>query len=197
MLRHELVLSGLLALLPACILGGCATSAKSFKETTLDDLYPILSSQQYDTLKSVDSDDDIREFVDLFWHQIDSLSSVPEGSSRVEFASRLAYANEHFPDRRGYGRSDRKRIYLLYGPPKSISRKNFIDVKLDPFTTVKAVEVWHYLEPQHAYSFPSIADQFSRSELKFVFGDLTGQGNYSLIFSGDEQSDIDSRLFAK
>jgi|WetSurMetagenome_2_1015567.scaffolds.fasta_scaffold59814_4 GWxTD domain-containing protein len=194
--RHHLF-AFFFTLLVAGLPQGCATSAKSFKETTLDDLYPILSGQQYDSLKSIERDDDIRDFVEVFWHQVDSVSGVSEGASRVEFASRLVFANEHFPDRRGYGRSDRKRIYLLYGPPKTVTRKDFIDVKLDPFTTVKAVEVWHYLEPQHVYSFPSVAEQFSRSELKFVFGDLTGQGNYKLLFSGDEQSDIDSRLFIK
>jgi hypothetical protein len=44
--------------------------AKGLRETVLDDLYPILTSEQCDTLKVLKSDEEIRQFLDRFWHQI-------------------------------------------------------------------------------------------------------------------------------
>jgi GWxTD domain-containing protein len=192
-LRLQSVLFVLITLL--LVGSGCGTTPRTMQEIALDDMYPYLSPAQYDSLGFITSQEGIQRFIEDFWQEVDSHSGLPPGSSKAEYVARLQYANDHFPDRRGYGRSDRKRIYMLYGPPKSITRSEFTYTHLGPLSTINAVEIWLYMEPQHVYSFPSAADDTYPSEMRFIFADLTGQGNYTLLFSGSDISDIDGRLF--
>jgi GWxTD domain-containing protein len=176
------------------ILVGCGTFPKTYRESTLDDLYPILNGGQYDSLKSLGSDEEIKQFLERFWQECDSVSSLEGGSLRAEYLQRLEYANAHFPDRPGWGRSDRKRIYLQYGPPVSVERRAFTDASLGTFSTLKSIEIWLYFGPGKNQSFPSEADGIFPGQTKFIFGDLTGSGFYSLLYSSEDRMDIDGRL---
>jgi GWxTD domain-containing protein len=183
-------------LLPLCLLlTGCALEPRTFMDVLLDDYGPILSSTQVDSLKLLSTESGVRTFFDQYWHEVDSTTGSPEGEARAEYLQRLEYANEHFPDRRGCGRSDRKRIYLQYGPPRSITRSEFTNFQLGTATSIRSMEIWLYLEPQRGHSFPSVGDEIYRYEMKFIFGDLTGTGNYQLLYSGNDPSDIDSRMY--
>jgi len=174
---------------------GCSIAPKTFRESTLDDMYPVLSSAQYDSLKSLSTEPQINAFVESIWHQMDVSSGAAEGTWKAEYLRRLDYARLHYPDRPGYGRSDRKRIYLMMGPPASISRGEFTDIPLTQFTTIKAFEIWEYLEPRHEASFPTLVDDAFAFEQRFIFADLNGQGNYVLVYSGNDHTDIDPRLY--
>lgn len=55
---------------------GCETTERSFREMTLDDMYPILSPDQYDELKSIESDEGIRRYVGEFWRDCDAASGL-------------------------------------------------------------------------------------------------------------------------
>jgi len=45
-------------------LSGCSVTPKTLKETSLDDMYPILTEEEYDALSSLDSDAEIDQFLD-------------------------------------------------------------------------------------------------------------------------------------
>jgi GWxTD domain-containing protein len=166
----------------------CASVPKSFKESALDDMYPILTSEQYDKLKSLDTDEEISLFLSRFWQG--------NNEFKTEYGQRLEYANTHFPDRRGWGRSDRKRIYLIYGPPKCIDRIEHIAVKLGTFAKIKSMEIWSYMVPGKEDSFASYGDDIDKGERRFIFGDEVGSGFYKLMYSSEDCSDIDPRLFS-
>lgn len=175
--------------LPLLALLSCASVPRSFKERTLDDMYLLLSREQYAELESLDADRDICLFLDQFWHGQEEL--------RSEYEQRLEYANAHFPDRRGWGRSDRKRIYLTYGPPRSIDRYENTDVKLGMFATITSLEVWSYGIPGKEDAFPAHGDAVARGERRFIFGDETGSCFFTLMYSSEKCSDIDPRLFLR
>jgi GWxTD domain-containing protein len=175
-------------------LSGCTGVPRSFKETTLDDMRPILTEVKYDSLQSLSDDEQIRQFVSAFWQENDTSG----GELKAEYLRRLEYANAHFPDRRGWGRSDRKRIYLQYGPPVFVERQENTNISLGTFTVLKAVEVWVYMTPASGTTSASYGgDDMFYGQTRFVFGDVTGSGFYTILYSSEDCADIDTRMFVQ
>lgn len=188
--RHDYLASVVFALL----ISACAGTPRSFKETTLDDLYPILTGEQYDSLSSLESSADILDFLDNYWVSVDPTPDTRENEFQAEYLQRLRYTNEHFPDARGWGRSDRKGIYLEYGPPTHIERSEYTDVQISTFTSIKSLEIWLYMTPGKSNYFSSWGDRLYPGVKKFIFADITGTGVLKLLYSSEEGSAIDSRL---
>lgn len=172
---------------------GCVSVQNEFKEKTLNDMYPILSDDQYQTMKSLNSDVEINNFINDYWQDVDSTSEIT--FNKNEYIQRLKYANEHFPDRKGWGRSDRKRIYLLYGPPSYIERNNYTEIPLGKYSTIKSLEVWLYMTPGKNNSFPTRINNRTYGERKFIFGDVNGVGIYKILYSSEDNVDIDPWMF--
>ena len=190
------IFNRLIIFVTLAIISGCSFGPKTFKETTLDDMYPILTEEQYQALKSQNSDEEVNKFLDVCWSEIDSTSDAGKGELKAEYLKRLEYANEHYPDRRGWGRSDRKRIYLVYGPPSSIDREESTNIQLGTYSTIKSLEIWLYMTPGKNNSLPSRGDGvYNKGEKKFIFGDETGNGNFRLLYSSEDNGDIDLRMF--
>jgi GWxTD domain-containing protein len=173
------------------ILFGCALTQKSFKERTLDDMYPVLTEQQYDTLKYLNGDETIQRFMNNYWNDVDTTENI----SQYEYQKRLDYANEHYPDKQGRGRSAQKKIYLLYGPPASIERSECIGIPLGIFSTIKSMEIWLYMAPGKRNSLPTKADNLYAGQMRFIFGYLEGDGMYQLLYSSENNADIDPRMY--
>jgi GWxTD domain-containing protein len=176
----------------AILCAGCSGPPRSFRESTLDDMSPILTEAQYDTLQSLTGDEQVRQFVDAYWQ----MSVVDSGGTKAEYLRRLEYANAHFPDRHGWGRSDRKRIYIKYGAPDFVERQEMANIRLTEFTLVKSVEVWVYMAPATGTAHGSYGgeDRYI-GQRRFVFGDMTGSGFYTILYSSEDSGDIDTRLF--
>jgi len=177
--------------------GGCASGPKSFKDRTLDDMYVILTKDQYKKLKSLETDEAIYKFLDEFWATMDPIPDTKENELKDEYQQRLKYANENFEDRKGWGRSDRKKIYLLYGAPTYIERKEYVDVRIGTFSSMKSIEIWYYSSPAKNFVTESSLDVIETGERSFVFAEVNGIGVYELLKSTEDISDIDARLLNK
>ena len=140
-MRINLFTGTLITIFTIICLSACASIQKGLKETTLDDMYPILSEEQYKTLDSLMSDEEITKFLEKFWKDNDPTPATDKNELREEFMRRLEYANFWFPDRRGWGRSDRKKIYLVYGPPFDIERYEFTGLEYGLSTKIKSLEI--------------------------------------------------------
>jgi len=173
---------------------GCAIPPKTLKETILDDMYPLFSENQLDAFKSLNSDEQINKYLGDFWQEVDTLSRFRGNLIKAEYFKRLEYANAHFPDHRGWGRSDRKRIYLIYGPPESIERNVITGIQLRG-STVKSIETWLYWTPAKITSLQSYGDNIHPGVKKFIFGDIEGSGIYTILYSSEDISDIDVRFY--
>jgi GWxTD domain-containing protein len=171
---------------------GCSASfvekrTISYKQHVQNDMYIILTSEQYGELENLTTDNEIDIFIDKFWKE--------KGiESKNEYTNRVKYANLHFPDQYGWGRSDRKRIYIKYGPPLDINRTNFADISLGSLAKIKSIEVWYYERPGKNNSLPTMFTNDSKGEMKFVFADMVGSGYYKIIDSSEDLGDIDSRI---
>jgi GWxTD domain-containing protein len=159
-----------------------------YKDKVQNDMYIIMTSEQYNELENQKSDNDINNFIAKFWKDKDT-------ELKDEYIKRLKYANQHFPDKYGWGRSARKRIYITYGPPLDIDKTNFADIPIDKLAKVKSIEVWYYLRPGKNNSLKTAFTEVSKGEMKFVFADMIGSGVYDIIDSTEDPDDIDSRIF--
>ncbi len=185
--------SFLLSIVLPFILLDCATQPRTFKDALLDDYYPILTEAQQDSLRECVDEQQAARYLEAFWSALDSASVSPPGALRDEYLQRLQFANEHFPDRRGTGRSDQKRIYLMYGPPDDVESFETSNISLGTFTRPQSLQIWFYYAPEEDGHTRSLIDAYYPGMKKFVFADLTGRGNYVLLFSSDQRSDIDLR----
>jgi GWxTD domain-containing protein len=174
------------------MLAGCSASLAekteiSYKQHVENDMYIVLTNEQYRELDKQTTDNDINIFIDKFWKE--------KGTElRNEYNKRVKYANLHFPDQYGWGRSDRKRICIKYGPPLNIDRTNFADIALGSLAKIKSIEVWYYGRPGKNNSMKTIFTNVSKGEMKFVFADMIGSGFYKIIDSTEDPGDIDSRI---
>lgn len=173
----------------------CAIAPKTLKDKTLDDLYLILSDEEYEGIIACENDDELKLFVNEFWENKNAEDKERNENTFWEYSKRLEYANKKYPDKKGWGRSERKRIYLLYGEPSYIENREFVDEFISEYSVIKSAEIWYYMRPRKSVVMKSEGDEFTKGEMKFIFADMTGSGEYELIYSTEEATDIDGRLY--
>lgn len=187
----------LIVLIFSIFIFGCGTTPKTFKEQTMDDIYPLMTEDEYNQLKALETDEEIKSYVEEFWSHLDPDSTTELNELKAEYDKRLEIVNRKYKDRRGWGRSDRKRIYLIYGEPDYIERDDFTNRQVGMFSSVKALEVWYYNNPAKYMVIGGRLDNTRTGEQSFIFADMNGMGVYNLITSTEQLQDIDSRLLNK
>ncbi len=116
--------------------------------------------KQWNLLKDVDSK---RNFLFNFWKKRDTDLSTTINEHKIKYFERVKKADEMFRGTREKGwRSDRGRVYIVYGEPSEIDRyPNEMDAY--PY------EIWYYNNLEGG--------------VQFVFGDIMGTGQLILIHS--------------
>lgn len=85
----------------------------------------LMSNAEEKAWKSLSSDAQVAEFIDLFWARRDPTEGTPRNEFREEFLTRVRYADASFAEKRMRGAiSDRGQLYVLLGPPESGQRAN-------------------------------------------------------------------------
>lgn len=175
---------------------GCTTIIKptpqeSYKEKALDDLYSILTPKEMKQLKALNNEDDINRFIERFWKDLDPIPETAENELKIEYEKRLAKADQEFGNHRGWGRSDQKRVFLLYGPPDFIDRLIWTDLSVSPGETFRSMEIWVYNKAAKYDDVPTIFDGIYPHQMRFIFGDTIGSGIYDLIYTTEEMGNTD------
>ena len=175
-------------------LSSCSLAPKTIREKMLDDIYPILTYNEYQEMSSIVSKEELIKSIEEYWENTELPNGISKDEFRAEYEARLKYANEHFPDRNGWGRSDRKRVYLIYGPPSYIERQELTNIQISKSTFLQSIEIWMYMSPGNNNSLPSQGDEIHFGEKKFIFADETGSGFYKALHSSEESEYFDARL---
>jgi GWxTD domain-containing protein len=85
----------------------------------------IMTAEETAKWKSVKKDADAKAFIDLFWARRDPTPATPENEFKADFDRRVEYANAQFGQARKKGAlTDRGRVFIVLGPPYSVSRTN-------------------------------------------------------------------------
>ena len=144
-----------------------STTFGSMSEEELDDLFVkskyIASEPEKDRYEALSTTEAKREFMYTFWRARDENPSDERNQYFLDYLKRLAESNDKYSAAKKDGwKTDRGRVYLIYGPPSEIERyPNQIESK--PY------EIWRYESLEGGVSF--------------VFGDVTGYNDYQLLHS--------------
>ena len=139
----------------------------AMSEEEIDDLFMkskyIATSEEIEKYKKLSNLEGKRTFMNEFWKRRDDNPSTPENEFFKEYLNRIEIANQRYGamGRTGW-KTDRGRVYLLYGEPTEIQRyPNQLDSR--PY------EIWQY--------------NGIEGGVFFVFADLTGFSDYQLVHS--------------
>ncbi len=80
----------------------------------------IISDEERAAFKQLSNDEERDQFIEAFWQRRDPTPDTEENEFKEEHYRRMAYANDHFPAGIAGWRTDRGRMYIMYGPPDEI-----------------------------------------------------------------------------
>lgn len=91
-----------------------------YKKWLDEDVRWIITDEELSAFKKLSNNAERDIFIEGFWQRRDPTPDTAENEYKEEHYRRIAYANEHFAAGMPGWRTDRGRIYIMYGPPTSI-----------------------------------------------------------------------------
>jgi GWxTD domain-containing protein len=91
-----------------------------YKKWLDEDVRWIITDEELSAFKKLTTNAERDVFIEGFWQRRDPTPDTAENEYKEEHYRRIAYANEHFAAGMPGWRTDRGRIYVMYGPPTSI-----------------------------------------------------------------------------
>lgn len=155
---------------------------KAYKEWLEKDVAVIITDEERKAFKKLETDEEREQFIEAFWRRRDPDPDTDENEYKEEYYERIAYANEHFTSGIPGWKSDRGRIYIMYGKADEVETHptgggyNRPSYQGGGSTTTYPFEIWFYRY------LPGIG---SGIEIEFV--DPTGTGEYRIARSPDEK----------
>ncbi len=146
-----------------------------------EDVRYIISDEERSDFNKATTDGQRDKFVEEFWERRNPDPGSSENKFKEEHYRRLAYTNQHFAARAAGYRTDRGRIYILYGPPKAVERHYSAagSETVGSITTAGAIpfdwELWHY----------EYIEGLGK-DVTFKFVDACGCGEYQIPIEKDD-----------
>jgi GWxTD domain-containing protein len=94
--------------------------SKTYKKWLEEDVVWIITDEERAAFKQLSNDEERDNFIEAFWQRRDPTPDTEENEYKEEHYQRIAYANEHFAAGVPGWRTDRGRIYIVYGKPDEI-----------------------------------------------------------------------------
>jgi len=91
-----------------------------YKKWLDEDVRWIITDEELSAFKKLTTNAERDVFIEGFWQRRDPTPDTAENEFKEEHYRRIAYANEHFAAGMPGWRTDRGRIYVMYGAPTSI-----------------------------------------------------------------------------
>jgi len=155
---------------------------KVYKDWLEKDVAYIITDEERKAFKKLQTDDERERFIEEFWRRRDPDPDTDENEYREQYYERIAYANEHFASGIPGWKTDRGRIWIMYGKPdETESHPAGGPYEREPSegggqTSTYPFEKWFYRY------LPGIG---SGIEIEFV--DPTGSGEYRIARNPDEK----------
>src|SRR5437016_5441000 len=93
---------------------------KTYKKWLDEDVRWIITDEERQAFKQLSNDEERDQFIEAFWARRDPTPDTPENEYKDEMYRRIAYANEHFAAGIPGWKSDRGRMYIMYGPADEV-----------------------------------------------------------------------------
>jgi GWxTD domain-containing protein len=155
---------------------------KAYKDWLDKDVTYIITDEERKAFKKLQTDDERENFIEEFWRRRDPDPDTDENEFKEQYYERIAYANENFASGIPGWKTDRGRIWIMYGKPDerethptggSYERPSY---EGGGSTTTYPFEVWFYRY---------LAGVGSGIEIEFV--DPTGTGEYRIARNPNEK----------
>ncbi len=93
---------------------------ETYKKWLDNDVRWIITPEEMTAFKALSNDEERDNFIEQFWLRRDPTPDTVENEFKEEHYRRIEYANEHFASGIPGWRTDRGRVYIVFGPPDSI-----------------------------------------------------------------------------
>ena len=92
----------------------------AFKRWIDEDVTYIITDEERQAFRRLSNDEEREQFIEQFWLRRSPDPESLANDYREEHYRRIAYANQHFASGIPGWRTDRGRLYIMYGPPDEI-----------------------------------------------------------------------------
>ncbi|HEV2349513.1 MAG TPA: GWxTD domain-containing protein [Terriglobia bacterium] len=93
----------------------------AYKKWISEEVPYIITDEEKKAFKNLSTDDEREQFIEAFWERRNPNPGTPENEFKEEYYRRIAYANEHFASGIPGWKTDRGRIYIMYGPADEVN----------------------------------------------------------------------------
>jgi GWxTD domain-containing protein len=121
-----------------------------YKKWLDEDVRWIITDEELSAFKKLATNAERDQFIEAFWQRRDPTPDTAENEYKEEHYRRIAYANEHYAAGMPGWKTDRGRIYIVFGPPTSVDSHPMGGPYQRPSeegggsTTTFPFEVWRY-----------------------------------------------------
>jgi GWxTD domain-containing protein len=91
-----------------------------YKKWLDEDVVYIISPEERHAFLQLATNEEREQFIESFWQRRNPDPDSPENTYKEEHYRRIAYANEHFASGIPGWKTDRGKIYIMWGPPDEI-----------------------------------------------------------------------------
>jgi GWxTD domain-containing protein len=92
----------------------------SYRVWLTEDVTYIISPDERNAFLQLDTNEEREQFIEQFWLRRSSNPDLPENDFKEEHYRRIAYANEHFASGIPGWKTDRGRMYIMWGPADEV-----------------------------------------------------------------------------
>ncbi len=92
----------------------------AYRQWLSEDVTYIISPEERNAFLQLDTNEEREQFIEQFWLRRSSNPDLPENDFKEEHYRRIAYANEHYASGVPGWRTDRGRMYIMWGPADEV-----------------------------------------------------------------------------
>src|SRR5207248_607619 len=92
----------------------------AYKQWLQEDVVYIITPDERNAFLQLQTNEEREQFIEQFWLRRSSNPDLPDNDFKEEHYRRIAYANEHYASGIPGWKTDRGRIYIMYGPADEI-----------------------------------------------------------------------------
>jgi GWxTD domain-containing protein len=91
-----------------------------YKQWLNEDVIYIISPAERQSFLQLETNEEREQFIEQFWLRRSATPDLPDNDFKEEHYRRIAYANEHYASGIPGWKTDRGRMYIMWGPPDEI-----------------------------------------------------------------------------
>jgi len=92
----------------------------AYKQWLNEDVIYIISPDERNAFLQLQTNEEREQFIEQFWLRRSSNPDLPDNDFKEEHYRRIAYANEHYASGIPGWKTDRGRMYIMWGPPDEV-----------------------------------------------------------------------------